>query len=309
MAKAAATKLATTMAKTPLDTLVQARYADAIAQGALLFTDSTVSLQIEQDVNFEVRYVPALAKKPSSKPREKLMSSDFVNPFLPFDQRLHVKGLCGSHQLLLNKYCVVPYHLLITTAEFRQQGEPLTESDFAAVLATTSSLSRPQIVFYNSGEESGASQPHKHMQLLPMPEYLDAPPTVSMWMRSTPELGHTHVSRDLPFAHFGVRLDSSCASPSGLTAAYSAALKELTSAYSESTSYNMILTSTALMLFPRRSNSWEGISINSLGFAGLVLCKTTAELDLVKQLGVLNLLANVGHPALPNASSATQTFA
>ncbi|KAJ2205549.1 bifunctional AP-4-A phosphorylase/ADP sulfurylase, partial [Coemansia sp. RSA 518] len=110
----------------------------------------------EQGVVFEVRYVPALAKKPNSKPREKQHAKDFVNPFLPYDERLHVKQIGNTHHLLLNKYCVVPHHLLITTAEFRQQGEPLSEADFTAVLETIDNLSSRNIVFYNSGEESGA---------------------------------------------------------------------------------------------------------------------------------------------------------
>ncbi|KAJ1644697.1 bifunctional AP-4-A phosphorylase/ADP sulfurylase [Coemansia asiatica] len=193
---------------TKLDNLVFDRYTQAVAEGALLFTESTVSLQPEQGVEFEIRYVPALAKKPSSKPRERQMSKGFVNPFLPFDPRLHVKRLGNSHQLLMNKYCVVPHHLLITTAEFRQQGEPLDESDFAAVLETTSGLLRPQIVFYNSGEESGASQPHKHLQVLPMPDYFTAPPSECIWRRSNPESSAVVVSKNLPFAHFGIRIDA-----------------------------------------------------------------------------------------------------
>ncbi|KAJ2229905.1 bifunctional AP-4-A phosphorylase/ADP sulfurylase [Coemansia sp. RSA 1722] len=288
------------MAKTQLDSLVSARYAQAVAEGALLFTESTVSLRPEQGVEFEVRYVPALAKKPSSKPKEKQMSNGFVNPFLPYDPRLHVKCLGNSHQLLMNKYCVVPHHLLITTAEFRQQGEPLNESDFAAVLETTSGLSRPQIVFYNSGEESGASQPHKHLQVLPMPEYFTAPPSERIWRRSHPEPSSVFVSGNLPFAHFGISIDTNSSTSADIATAYSAALTHLTAVYGNDASYNMIMTPTALMLFPRKLSSWQGISINSLGFAGLVLCKTTEELDMVNNTGVLTILSNVGYPLPPD---------
>ncbi|KAJ2717150.1 bifunctional AP-4-A phosphorylase/ADP sulfurylase, partial [Coemansia sp. Cherry 401B] len=177
-----------------IDGLVQQRYARAVAQGALLFTESSVYKHREQGEVFEVRYVPVLAKKPSSKPKEKQHTKGFVNPFLPYDERLHVKRLGTSHHLLLNKYCVVPHHLLITTAEFRQQGEPLSELDFKAVLETIDSLSSRNIVFYNSGEESGASQPHKHLQVLPMPEYLDAPPSVGLWLRSEPPVDCVYTS-------------------------------------------------------------------------------------------------------------------
>ncbi|KAJ2778216.1 bifunctional AP-4-A phosphorylase/ADP sulfurylase [Coemansia javaensis] len=281
-----------------LDGVVRRCYASAIAQGALLFTESTVYMHRELDVAFEIRYVPALADKPSTKPKEKQGAKGFVNPFLPYDERLHVAMLGGgSHHLLLNKYCVVPNHLLITTAEFRQQGEPLDEADFAAVLEVVGGLEPKQIVFYNSGEESGASQPHKHLQVLPMPAYMDVPPSTSIWARSEPPLGRVHTAAALPFAHFGVRL---CEAPrpcsAELAAAYAAALGALTAAHGTDVSYNMVLTRTALMLFPRQHSSWRGISVNSLGFAGLVLCKTQDERALLEGAGVLRILACVGFP-------------
>ncbi|KAJ2825520.1 bifunctional AP-4-A phosphorylase/ADP sulfurylase [Coemansia sp. 'formosensis'] len=287
-----------------LDSLVRERYASAIAEGALLFSESVVSSQREQGVDFEVRYVPALAKRPNSKPSEKQASGGFVNPFLPFDPRLHVARIGSTHQLLLNKYCVAPNHLLITTSEFRQQGEPLTTSDFAAVLDTVGKLSQAHIVFYNSGEESGASQPHKHLQLLPMPDTMSTPPSVSIWLRSTPTAGQVYSSSHLPFANFGCRLESAAAlSPSSLHAAYSGALRQLVAEYGDSASYNMVWTPLALVLFPRLRGSWQGISINSLGMAGLVLCKSTEDMNLVKSSGVLGILSQVGFPPVDNQES------
>ncbi|KAJ2335451.1 bifunctional AP-4-A phosphorylase/ADP sulfurylase [Coemansia sp. RSA 2681] len=280
-----------------LDSLVRERYASAIAEGALLFSESTVVSQREQGVDFEVRYVPALAKRPSSKPSEKQARGGFDNPFLPFDPRLHVTSIGSTHQLLLNKYCVAPYHLLITTSEFKQQGEPLITSDFAAVLDVVTNLSQAHIVFYNSGEESGASQPHKHLQLLPMPDTMSTPPCLSIWRQSTPKMGHLASSSDLPFANFGYRLEPDVAlSPAGLHAAYSAALRRLVAIYGDCASYNMVLTPLELVLFPRRRGSWQGVAINSLGMAGLMLCKSSKEMDLVKASGALSILSQVGFP-------------
>ncbi|KAJ2005851.1 bifunctional AP-4-A phosphorylase/ADP sulfurylase [Coemansia thaxteri] len=289
-----------------LDSLVRERYASAVNSGALLFTESTVFSQSEQGVDFEVRYVPILAKKPSSKPKEKLTDSSFTNPFLPFDTRLHVASIGSTHQLLLNKYCIVPNHLLITTAEFRQQGETLTAADFGAVLDTTGNLSSPQIVFYNSGEESGASQPHKHLQVLPMPTAMNTPPTVRIWLQSMPKPGQVCSSSDLPFANFGIRFDPGAAAPSpkALEAAYSHTLQRLIEVHGDGTSYNMVLTPGELLLFPRRQSTGQGISINSLGMAGMVLCKSSDEMVLVKEIGILELLSRVGCPT-EQAKSAT----
>ena len=68
---------------------------------------------------------------------------------------------------LLNKYNVVPHHLLIITRHFESQESALTQADFQALwtcLAEYDSLG-----FYNSGESAGASQPHKHLQTVPLP--------------------------------------------------------------------------------------------------------------------------------------------
>ncbi|KAJ2792814.1 Diadenosine 5',5'''-P1,P4-tetraphosphate phosphorylase 2, partial [Coemansia guatemalensis] len=91
--------------------------------------------------------------------------------------------------------------------------------------------------------------------------------------------------------------------PSALVTVYLAALAKLTSAYGAGVSYNMVLTRAALLLFPRRQSSWCGISINSLGFAGLVLCKTKEEQDLLDNVGVLRLLTHVGFPLTPAANT------
>ena len=89
------------------------------------------------------------------------------NPFLPYDPNLFVADVSESHVCLLNKYPILEGHLLIVTREFRHQETLLTCDDFAAAwrcLAETDG-----VVFYNSGPIAGASQPHKHLQLIPHP--------------------------------------------------------------------------------------------------------------------------------------------
>ncbi|KAJ2849053.1 bifunctional AP-4-A phosphorylase/ADP sulfurylase [Coemansia brasiliensis] len=274
-----------------LDIKVRQCYTRAVAQGALLFTESSISKHREHGEVFEVRFVPALAKKPSNRPKGS------ANPFLPYDERLHVAKLGSTHHLLLNKYCVVPHHLLITTAEFRQQGEPLTEADFSAVLNTINNLTSRNIVFYNSGDNSGASQPHKHLQVLPMPEYMDVPPSIGIWLQYDSPSGQVHTSDQLPFAHYGIVLDQDQQQdPVRLAVAYKMVYDKLTAAYGTKISYNMIMTKTVMMLFPRQHSSWNGIAINSLGFAGLVLTKTKEEQELLDRYGILHILTCVGYP-------------
>ena len=53
---------------------------------------------------------------------------------------------------------------MLVTNEFKSQFDPLTLEDFKSVSSVLSEV--PSLVFYNCGVDSGASQPHKHIQVL-----------------------------------------------------------------------------------------------------------------------------------------------
>ena len=91
------------------------------------------------------------------------------NPFLPPDPELFVCHLSDTHSLVLNKFNVMPYHLLIITRQFESQLDPLNARDLAATLAAMQALPTGALAFYNCGPLSGASQPHKHVQVVPLP--------------------------------------------------------------------------------------------------------------------------------------------
>jgi ATP adenylyltransferase len=56
----------------------------------------------------------------------------FRNPFLPYEEDLWVDHLSDSHTLLLNKFNVVPHHVLVVTRQFESQQDPLNSRDLAA---------------------------------------------------------------------------------------------------------------------------------------------------------------------------------
>jgi len=39
----------------------------------------------------------------------------------------------GTHNLILNKFNVVPYHLLLTTIDFQDQNDLISKNDFKAL--------------------------------------------------------------------------------------------------------------------------------------------------------------------------------
>jgi ATP adenylyltransferase len=60
--------------------------------------------------------------------------------------------------------------------------------------------------------------------------------------------------------------------------------------------YNLLVTRGWMMLIPRMQERYEGISINSLGFAGSILVKDPLEFELIEQAGLFKILSSVGLP-------------
>ena len=75
---------------------------------------------------------------------------------------------------ILNKFNVVDHHLLIVAREFEDQRALLALRDFEAWWRCMSEYD--SLGFYNGGPEAGASQPHKHLQLVPLPLAPQGPP-------------------------------------------------------------------------------------------------------------------------------------
>lgn len=65
-------------------------------------------------------------------------------------------------------------------------------------------------------------------------------------------------------------------------------------------SYNLILTQSYMHIVPRTAETFKSptsseISVNSLGFAGMLLVKDEESLKAVKEVGVLNVLKEVAY--------------
>jgi ATP adenylyltransferase len=53
-----------------------------------------------------------------------------------------------------------------------------------------------------------------------------------------------------------------------------------------------------MMAVPRKQDSFEGISINSLGTIGMLLAKSDKVLEKFKQTGPQTVLENIGFPTV-----------
>lgn len=135
---------------------------------------------------FQLRFSPSLANKPKPPPSTSTSSSEQKKPFNPFENpppQLTVCPIGPSHTLVLNKFAIVPEHAILITRTFQPQAHLLDADDLAATYAclrayhdfsTDDGHNREELfAFFNCGEHSGASQPHRHLQLLPVARMRD----------------------------------------------------------------------------------------------------------------------------------------
>ena len=126
---------------------------------------------IEQDeISFVVRSLSNIARKEKANAQQKIQESKtgkYIDPFLPYNKNLFVCDISYSHLCLLNKFNIVDGHLLIVTRDFEEQEDLINIHDFAALWSCMQEIDG--LAFYNGGSAAGASQRHKHLQLLPLP--------------------------------------------------------------------------------------------------------------------------------------------
>jgi ATP adenylyltransferase len=165
------------------------------------------------------------------------------------------------------------------------------------------------LAFYNCGPLSGRSQPHKHVQVVPLPLHEsqhNAPPiqvAIDAAQRSSQRPTAAEGSplpicelRSMPFAAFYVNLPATV-QPAELEAAGAALLHRCRQhAGQPEVSYNCLMSSRFLMYVPRGAEGCGTVDCNALGFAGTMLVRSQPELDFIKGMGPTEYLAAVGMP-------------
>lgn len=79
-------------------------------------------------------------------------------------------------------------------------------------------------------------------------------------------------------------------------------------------SYNVIITLEHLYLIPRLQEHHnlaeigDPLSVNAMGFAGMLLVKSESDLEAVKKEGVCNILRSVGLPSVHDIQVAGTSF-
>ncbi|MGQ0695218.1 MAG: ATP adenylyltransferase family protein [Nitrospiraceae bacterium] len=278
-------------------TLLQ-RTAYARDRNAILSISTTPEMIEQSGVAFQVRVIMALAMKAIATEAQ-----SNADPFLPYDPDLFVAEISPTHVALLNKFNVVDHHLLLVTRAFEDQEMLLTREDCAALLIGLAEIDG--LAFYNAGRAAGASQRHKHLQLIPLSAFPKAQLPIEPLLRSVQMAGATGKVPGLPFVHAYAPmnpawLDQRKDGAPSLLACYRSLLRAAGMSVEVDPKtpapvhpYNLLMTRQWLMLVRRSEEFFEGISINALGFAGAFLVKNAAELDLLRRHGPMTALQRV----------------
>ena len=262
---------------------------------------------IEQDsVRFLVRILSNLVRKDEAKKKQDkdtATSGKEFNPFLPYEEDLFVADISDTHVCILNKFNVVDYHLLIITRAFEEQDSLLTLQDFEAMWACLAEFNG--LAFYNAGKLAGASQRHKHLQLVPLPFVPgESQIPIASLFASAQFQDSIATMPKLPFVHAFTPLNlDGVESPSQAAKAtleryhtllHAVGLQDGASGNRQSGPYNLLATREWMMIVPRSQEDFASISVNSLGFAGALLVRNQQQMQFLKDYGPINLLKQVG---------------
>ncbi|WP_017300070.1 ATP adenylyltransferase family protein [Nodosilinea nodulosa] len=280
---------------------IQQQTGHALARGALQPIDTRYEFVDQGGMRFLVRILANLTRKEKADLAQQAQQrmGKPANPFLPYDPDLFVANLSATHLCLLNKYNVVDHHILIVTRAFEDQNTWLTLADFEALAICMAEVDG--LAFYNGGRLAGASQRHKHLQLVPPPLCPDRSPlpltTVLADLNLSHDVSEPLQSPILAFHHAILPLVEQ-QSPGGATllAAYQNLLTSLGVDWArppETFPYNLLVTRRWMMAVARRQEHYESIPVNSLGFAGSLLVKNQEQLELLKALGPMTILRHV----------------
>ena len=230
-----------------------------------------------------------IRKLDTSKFNKKKIYGPKQNPFSPWEKILEIDKIGENHQLILNKYPVQKGHILLITKNWKPQNGWLDINDWKAIQQVNKDTSG--LWFFNSSPIAGASQPHRHFQLL---------------RRSKDEIS---CPREKWFLEMKLSKDSDCKLRNNIIVSKFNFLensKSLFELYLElckklglgdpiinskpKYAYNLLITNKWIAIIKRKYDHIHGFSINGLGFAGYLLVTEKSDINYLKKFGPEKLL-------------------
>ena len=230
-----------------------------------------------------------IRKLDTSKFNKKKIYGPKQNPFYPWEKILEIDKIGDHHQLILNKYPVQKGHILLITNNWKPQNGWLDINDWKAIQHVNKDTSG--LWFFNSSPIAGASQPHRHFQLL---------------RRSKDEIS---CPREKWFLEMELSKDSDCKLKKNIIVSKFNFLENSISLFElylelckklglgdpinniqPKYAYNLLITNKWIAIIKRKYDHIHGFSINGLGFAGYLLVTEKSNINYLKKFGPEKLL-------------------
>ena len=258
----------------------------SISRGSLFPLDtSVINNKIYKSDDFLIK------KLDTSKFKKNFVYGPKVNPFNPWEKDLEIEKIGNNHQLILNKYPVQLGHILLITNDWKPQIGWLDIDDWLALKTVNNDTSG--LWFFNSGPLSGASQPHRHLQLLRRSSQEIICPR-EKWILGIIEkpLKNKVYEKKIKVKKFNLSNNAESLYKTYLEIANHIGLGDPINNEIPLFPYNLLITNNWIAIIRRSKDYKLGFNINALGFAGYILITDNSNLLYLEKNGAEKLLEN-----------------
>ena len=232
-----------------------------------------------------------IRKLDSSKFKKTKIYGPNQNPFCPWEKILEIDKIGDNHQLILNKYPVQKGHILLVTNTWKPQNGLLDINDWKAIQKVNNDTSG--LWFFNSSPIAGASQPHRHFQLLRRSKDEISCPREKWFLEMKLDVdSYSKLKKNIIVSKFNFLENSISLFELYLELCNKLGLGNPINDKKPKYPYNLLITNKWLAIIKRSNDNTHGFSINALGFAGYLLVTEKSDINYLKQYGPEKLLEN-----------------
>ena len=225
----------------------------------------------------------------TSKFNKKKIYGPKQNPFCPWEKILEIDKIGDNHQLILNKYPVAKGHILLITNSWKPQNGWLDINDWKAMQKVNQDTSG--LWFFNSSPIAGASQPHRHFQLLRRSKDEISCPREKWFLEmKLNKHADSKLKKNIIVSKFNFLDNSIYLFELYLDLCEKLGLGDPRSDRKPRYPYNLLITNNWIAIIKRKYDHIHGFSINSLGFAGYLLVTEKSDVNYLKKFGPEKLL-------------------
>ncbi len=227
----------------------------------------------------------------TSRFKRKISYGPNQNPFNPWDKILEVEKIGTNHQLILNKYPVQKGHILLITNTWRPQDGWLDINDWIAIQMVNKDTSG--LWFFNSSPIAGASQPHRHFQLLRRDHGEIICPREKWFLDLKNNNDQdSKLKKNTVVSKFNFLDNSINIYNLYLELSKKIGLGNPIDDEKPRLPYNILITNNWIAIIKRKYDHVNGFSVNGLGFAGYLLVTEKSNINYLKKYGPERLLEN-----------------